>query len=120
VAAGANSRTYGNVLIVPLIGGSGAAGFNGNPGAGGGGGGGAILIASNTRIIVNGSINARGGYGPYGGGSGGAIRLVAPVGGGNGYLRADSAGSGADGRVRSLRPDHAYRRRTDAHRRVAR
>lgn len=99
-AAASNNRTYGNVLIVPLIGGSGAAGINGNPGSGGGGGGGAILIASSTRIIVNGNLNATGGYGPYGGGSGGAIRLVAPTGGGNGGLLADGSASGADGRVR--------------------
>ncbi|MCZ7639348.1 MAG: hypothetical protein M5U12_26900 [Verrucomicrobia bacterium] len=99
-AAASNNRTYGNVLIVPLIGGSGAAGFDGNPGYGGGGGGGAILIASNTRITVNGSINASGGSAPYGGGSGGAIRLVAPTGGGGGSLRADGSSSGANGRVR--------------------
>lgn len=98
--SGANNRTYGNVLIVPMIGGSGASGINGNPGSGGGGGGGAILIASNTRITVNGDINARGGYGPYGGGSGGAVRLVAPTGGGNGNVRADSLSNGGDGRVR--------------------
>lgn len=99
-AAASNARTYGNVLIFPLIGGSGAAGFDGNPGYGGGGGGGAILIASNTRITVNGTINAQGGSAPYGGGSGGAIRLVAPTGGGGGNLRADGNSSGANGRVR--------------------
>ncbi len=99
-AASGNDRTYGNVLIVPLIGGSGAAGLNGNPGLGGAGGGGAILIASNTRIVVNGQILARGGWAPYGGGSGGAIRLVAPTGGGNGSLNASGQGGGGDGRVR--------------------
>lgn len=99
-ALNGNNRTYGNVLILPLIGGSGGAGINGNPGTGGGGGGGAILIASDTRITVNGAINARGGSSPYAGGSGGGIRLVAPTGGGSGYLRADSTGPGADGRVR--------------------
>lgn len=99
-AVGGNTRTYGNVLIVPLIGGSGGAGIHGNPGGGGGGGGGAILIASNTRIVVNGSVRATGGYSPYGGGSGGAIRLVAPTGGGNGDLNAQAAAGGGDGRVR--------------------
>lgn len=94
-----NDRTYGNVLIVPLIGGSGAAGLDGNPGTGGGGGGGAILIASSTLITVNGAINANGGAGTFGYGSGGAIRLVAPIGGGTGTLNANGQGAG-DGRVR--------------------
>ena len=98
--AGNNDRTYGNVLIVPLIGGSGGGGLNGNPGVGGGGGGGAILIASNTRITVNGQINATGGFSPFGGGSGGAIRLVAPTGGGNGNLTAAGNASGGSGRIR--------------------
>lgn len=99
-AGQSNNRTYGNVLIVPLIGGSGSAGNNGNPGSGGAGGGGAILIASNTRIVVNGQINAAGGSAPYGGGSGGAIRLVAPTGGGNGSLYAAGQGGGGNGRIR--------------------
>ena len=78
--------SYGNSLIVPLIGGSGGAGEDGNPGRGGGGGGGAILIASNTRITVNGTIYANSTC-PYYCGSGGAIRLVAPVVTGNGTLQ---------------------------------
>ncbi len=101
-AAASNSDVYGNVLIVPLIGGSGGAGSNGNPGDGGGGGGGAILIASNTRITVNGNIISDGGSGA-GWGSGGSIRLVAPTGGGGGglYVRSSSLGGGAsDGRIR--------------------
>lgn len=100
--AGNNDRTYGNVLILPLIGGSGSAGSNGNPGRGGGGGGGAILIASNTRITVNGQINATGGVvvGFGSGGSGGAIRLVAPTGGGNGDLNASGLAGGGNGRIR--------------------
>lgn len=100
--AASNDRTYGNVLIVPLIGGSGSAGADGNPGHGGGGGGGAILIASNTRITINGNglINANGGFGNFGGGSGGAIRLVAPTGGGNGRLSASGQNGGGAGRVR--------------------
>jgi hypothetical protein len=99
-AGQSNNRTYGNVLIVPLIGGSGAAGTDGNPGSGGGGGGGAILVASSTRITVNGSINAYGGYAPFGGGSGGAIRLVAPTGGGGGSLHAGVQTGSGEGRVR--------------------
>ncbi|MBI2929529.1 MAG: hypothetical protein HYY24_28020, partial [Verrucomicrobia bacterium] len=88
-AAASNSEVYGNVLIVPLIGGSGGAGADGNPGGGGGGGGGAILIASNTRITVNGNIISDGGGGT-GWGSGGSIRLVAPTGSGGGGLYARS------------------------------
>lgn len=98
-AAQNNGATYGNVLIVPLIGGSGGSGSDGNPGGGGGGGGGAILVASDTSIVINGYVQARGGNGA-GDGSGGAIRLVAPTGGGNGNLDARSAGSGGNGRVR--------------------
>lgn len=99
-AASNNDRTYGNVLILPLIGGSGSAGTDGNPGSAGAGGGGAILIASNTRITVNGSINASAGWAPTGGASGGAIRLVAPTGGGNGSLNASGQAGGGAGRVR--------------------
>ena len=36
-----NTNTYGNLLLVPLIGGSGGAGQDGAPGGAGGGGGGA-------------------------------------------------------------------------------
>ncbi len=97
-AAGGNTATYGNVLVVPMIGGSGGAGGNGNPGTGGGGGGGAILIASDLSITVNGVIYARSGNGS-GDGSAGAIRLVAPTGGGNGSLDVYSFTGGA-GRVR--------------------
>lgn len=99
-AIAGNAGAYGNVLLVPLIGGSGGGGSSGNPGYGGGGGGGAILIASNTRIVVNGSIRATGGYSPYGGGGGGGIRLVAPTGGGNGDLNTQAAAGGGHGRVR--------------------
>ncbi|MFO1459103.1 MAG: hypothetical protein U1G08_06805 [Verrucomicrobiota bacterium] len=99
-AAGGNPRTYGNVLINPLIGGSGSAGSGGNPGHGGGGGGGAILVASSTRIVLNGAINARGGYSPIGGGSGGAVRIVAPTGGGGGRIFADGVAGGGSGRIR--------------------
>ncbi len=80
---------YGNLYLMPLIGGSGGAGNGGPPGAGGGGGGGAILIASDVSIDLpmGGSIRANGGNagqqctsdGTRGGaGSGGAIRLMAP------------------------------------------
>ncbi len=71
---------YGNDRILPLIGGSGAAGtgYHGGPVAGGAGGG-AILIASATTIEVRngGKISAdskHGGKSLYG--SGGAVRLI--------------------------------------------
>ena len=113
------SNTYGNLLLVPLIGGSGGGGSfysSGTiPGASGGAGGGAILLASSTSVNVSGSIVARGGKSvmvnnPYysGGGSGGAVRLVAPIvsvagsidvsGGTNSILNFD--GYGGNGRVR--------------------
>jgi hypothetical protein len=64
-----DNRSYGNVLLSPLIGGSGGAGFDGNPGPPDGGGGGAILIASNTRVTIDGGIHADGGTGATGGGA---------------------------------------------------
>ena len=101
--AGLNTRTYGTALIVPLIGGSGGAGSDGNPGRGGGGGGGAILIASDTKITLNGVIFSDGGAGA-GGGSGGAVRLVSPVVAGTGTFSVNGGGGfwvgGSQGRVR--------------------
>lgn len=98
------------VGLVPLFGGSGGGGgvgfFSGGPtsGAAGGGGGGAILIASNTRIQINGRVLANGGV-SFGGsfncatqggpGSGGAIRLVAPTIGGFGQNSIVQAIAGA-------------------------
>ncbi len=93
---------YGNSFLLPLVGGSGGAGWVG----GGGGGGGAILLASNVSVTINGAILANGGatYNPasgrydcYGGncngdcpgtGSGGAIRVLAPTFSGSGSLQA--------------------------------
>lgn len=91
------SLLYGNLFILPLIGGSGGAGNGavGQYGGGGGAGGGAILIASSISIRVNGSIRSHGGDAglvpagnnhPGGAGSGGAIRLLAPVLQGSGSL----------------------------------
>ena len=111
-----NTATYGNVFILPLIGGSGGGGggfAGGQFGGGGGAGGGALLIASSASIRVNGSIVAKGGIGgaqssgyPGGAGSGGAIRLLAPRVFGSGTVSAaggdatpGSYGGGA-GRVR--------------------
>lgn len=102
-AAGQNTQTNGNALNVPLMGGSGGAGNDGNPGRGGGGGGGAILLASDTKITLNGIIAADGGNGA-GGGSGGSIRMVAPVIAGSGTFNVTGGGgfwaTASQGRVR--------------------
>src|SRR6185503_12286604 len=106
-ARGVFGTNYANALLVPIIGGSGGAGVNGSPGRGGAGGGGAILIASNTKITVNGIVYARGGNaaddcdtGNYGAGSGGAIRVVAPIINGSGEL--DTLGGLFHGRDQSF------------------
>jgi hypothetical protein len=117
-APGLNGETYGTDFLIPLIGGSGGAGgpIGPLPGSGGGAGGGAILIASSTLILIDGSISVDGGHGglsdpPYcgGGGSGGSLRLIAPVidgpstsaslsaRGGGSY---NSAAQGSRGRIR--------------------
>jgi hypothetical protein len=79
------------------------------------GGGGAILIASDTRIDLSGSVFSRGpDFNPggnfdqnYGSGSGGAIRLVAPVVAGSGAINVAggvnllrSVDHGGAGRIR--------------------
>lgn len=75
-----HGRWVGPASLVPLIGGSGAAGYfitGGYPKPGGAGGG-AILIASSTATTVTGAIIANGIQLPEAyAGSGGAIRLVA-------------------------------------------
>ena len=99
---------YGTKLLVPLMGGSGAAGYNSSPhNSAGGGGGGAILIASTTRIDLSGSILAAGGLGIYSNlsaipttssvfnatrGSGGAVRLCAPTVAGAGTVDVNPRG----------------------------
>jgi len=89
-----DGMTYGNSLLMPLIGGSGGAGgrhsdFTGSFDYGGGGGGGAIMVASDTRIDFGhwlGRIIADGGTAAHqGNGSGGSIRVVAPVVAGTGH-----------------------------------
>ena len=77
-----HSGSYGNAFILPLVGGSGgggAASRTTSNGSGAGGGGGAFVIDSSSDIVVNGSINARGGAGSTSGGdgSGGTILLIA-------------------------------------------
>lgn len=102
---GGQGGTYGAptafVALTPLFGGSGGGGGgDGQPGNGsgsGGGGGGAILIASNSRIILNGFVRANGASTSgsasgcarqAGAGAGGVIRLVAPEVAGSGVLQA--------------------------------
>jgi hypothetical protein len=103
--------TYGNVTLLPLIGGSGGGGATGgqsssnfNSGPGGGGGGGAILIAVTGTVTINGTITARGGSagttsisGQAGSGSGGAIRIIATTIAGEGAITAQTNNAGIDG-----------------------
>jgi len=97
------ARTYGNVQLVPLVGGSGGSGgcipsgVTASDAAGGigGAGAGAIRIVSSTSITISGTINAIGGDGGAGrsggaqggAGSGGAVNLIAPVIAGGGTIR---------------------------------
>ena len=104
--------SYGNTFLLPLIGGSGGAGFadpTPSDNGGGGAGGGAILIASSAGIHLTGAvISANGGWagsGGAGGGAGGAVRLVAPTISGGAYIRANRGygrpwGTGGSGRIR--------------------
>lgn len=90
---------YGSPLLIPLLGGSGGGGGTD------GWGGGAILVASSTRVEVNGNsarIRAEAGAGPgfANAGSGGAIRVAAPIVAGNGRLSTRGGTSGNDGRIR--------------------
>jgi hypothetical protein len=94
----------GNPFLLPMIGGSGGGGGTGALN-GGGGGGGAVLIASNTRIAVSGSVAANGAGNsdnfPFNGGSGGAIRLVSMAVSGAGSLAvAVGSGTAGPGRIR--------------------
>src|SRR6266403_1554 len=73
-----DGKWVGSLSLVPIIGGSGAGGYFGNPcDCFGGGGGGAIVIASSSSIVLQGAIYANGASGVTLFGSGGAIRLVA-------------------------------------------
>ena len=111
----AGSATYGNLSLLPLIGGSGGSGdVDGGPGgsSSGGAGGGAILIACGGTLTIGsgGEITANGGNGGRGddsrhsaGGSGGGIRLVCHTLSGDGLVRAQGGGgyqSGGAGRIR--------------------
>ena len=106
-----HGAVYGSALLIPLVGGSGG---SGSGPWGGTGGGGAILIASSTRIDVQGVVSASSAAYFYNGyfnglGSGGAIRLVAPMVAGTGQLNAAGSmnttwnqyhSSGGAGRIR--------------------
>lgn len=103
---------YGEDSLVPLVGGSGGAGYNGEHesyttlagGGSGGAGGGAICIAAKGKVALAGSILARGGRGGgytnnsssfyfMGGcGSGGAVRIVAETVEGSGTIDVSSFG----------------------------
>ncbi len=101
---GKGTFTYGNVQIVPLIGGSGGGGGDwlGNT-RDCGGGGGAILIAAGGTVTVNGSIIADGGASQdLGGPSGGAIRVIGNTFAGStaGRISAVGSASGDAGRIR--------------------
>jgi hypothetical protein len=107
---GGSSAIYGNVDLLPLIGGSGGAGGAGTSstgGAGGGGGAGALLMAVSGTLNLTGSILAVGGAGGStgqgffaagggvgGGGSGGAVRLIASTLSGNGPITATAGAAG--------------------------
>jgi len=79
----ASGQPYGNIFLIPFLGGSGGGGSS--RGFGGGGGGGAIMVAANSFVDLNGQILCRGGssmpegnrrFG--GGGSGGGVRIISP------------------------------------------
>lgn len=131
---GSAGERYGSPTLIPLIGGSGGGGSAAicgtgasdprGAGSGGSGGGGAILIASSTRIILNGPdnadqpvVDARGGdvhtifVNQGGAGAGGAVRLIANEISGQGWISARggkmatlsnfaAGGNGGDGLIR--------------------
>lgn len=125
-----NSLVYSNQYLLPLIGGSGGGGAQGNwvyftwvppqySNNSAGGGGGAILIAASNTIQFNGSISAVSGtgsaYNAYVRGSGGAVRLVSAIISGSGAINVDggsssgaSARSGGQGRVRFDALQHSF------------
>ena len=96
---------YGNIFLVPLLGGSGGGGAT-NYYFGGGGGGGAILIAASGQITLVGGVSGWGGSSPAnigGGGSGGGVRLVASRLVGTGSIAVQGGGAyptSGRGRVR--------------------
>jgi hypothetical protein len=95
--------SYGNLQVLPLIGGSGGSGYGTSNG---GAGGGAMLIAATGSMnLTNGYLHANGGNGnnTFNSGSGGGIRLVASQISGNSSSSIQAlAGGGisAPGRIR--------------------
>ncbi|MDQ3130911.1 MAG: hypothetical protein M3Q99_09135 [Acidobacteriota bacterium] len=94
IAAGdINAKWVGPLNLLPIVGGSGGAGYTcGYPfySCRGGGGGGAIVIASSAQITISGAVKAIGSES----GSGGAIRLIANSLDIAGQLSATSRNSG--------------------------
>jgi hypothetical protein len=105
-------KVYGNIYILPLLGGSGGgAHFWNDHGniflSGGGGGGGAILIAASKSVNIDGYVKALGGMSSTewsGSGSGGGVRIVTAVFTGNGTIDASGVGhyrgNSGSGRIR--------------------
>ncbi|MBI5103054.1 MAG: hypothetical protein HZB33_14660 [Nitrospirae bacterium] len=97
-----------NDRVIPSVGGSGGGGGGGANagysgfGGGGGGGAGALLIASSTKVTINGTITANGGNGGAasgtggggGGGSAGTIKVVTNELAGNGTVQATGVTNG--------------------------
>ena len=99
---------YGNIFLIPLVGGSGG---GGQGSTGGYGGGGAILIATSGQVEIDGVLSSISSYTYFygepngnvvgGSGSGGAIRVVAPKIIGSGQITTIPVyGAGGSGRVR--------------------
>jgi hypothetical protein len=101
--------TYGNLRVLPLVGGSGGGSY-GSGAHGGAAGGGALLLATTGTLTIDGSISAEGGNGAVtyfsdaraGAGAGGAVRLIAESIGGGGAILAKGGPTvrGGDGRIR--------------------
>ena len=100
--------TYGNIFLIPLLGGSGG---GGQGSTGGYGGGGAILIATSGNVEIDGALSSSSSYTYFydeptenvvgGSGSGGAVRIVASKIIGSGQITtATGYGAGGLGRVR--------------------
>jgi hypothetical protein len=89
--------TYGNLYLLPLLGGSGGGGVSNFGGLAGGGGGGALLIASSSSISITGSIRSVGGgvNNLAASGSGGAVRIVANTVTGQGSINVDGGPNGS-------------------------
>lgn len=105
--SGFYAASYGNPQVLPLIGGSGAAGYGtfGTYG-GGGAGGGALLIAASGSVVIEGTVSAKGGRPrDHNAGSGGAVRIIAAQVLGSGEINCLPGSYDADnGRIRIESP----------------